>query len=84
VTENRLYTKVCKTFIHRFDSDPRLQPKSPQNQSVASVNSYHFAAVQGSRNAFQMAKAWRSASESLAQSLARSLARPIPPGDIAQ
>ncbi len=27
-------TKVCKTFIHRFDSDPRLQSKSHTKQTV--------------------------------------------------
>ena len=27
IKESEIKAEVCKTFIHRFDSDPRLQPK---------------------------------------------------------
>lgn len=30
-TETGVKVKVCKTFIHRFDSGPRLQTQTPNN-----------------------------------------------------
>lgn len=67
--------KVCKTFIHRFDSDPRLQPKSSQNQAVSSVESLFSGTLESLTKPSKKANVRRIALQSLAQSLAGSLAR---------
>ncbi len=75
VVENASSLKVCKTFIHRFDSDPRLQLKQLKNQSLPVVIPPFFNPPESPQKYAKTANARRSASESLARSLAQSLAR---------
>jgi hypothetical protein len=42
--------KNCKTFIHRFDSDPRLQPNPTENQGFRPIDN---VASQGFGNALK-------------------------------
>src|SRR5579872_7510163 len=63
--------KVCKTFIHRFDSDPRLEVNYALNQSFAPRNTEFPHRLNGHRKPSKSAKTSRIVSESLAQSLAR-------------
>lgn len=82
-------SKVCKTFIRRFDPDPRLQYHP-------SLNPYKSTAIPATLSVFPpdlrgvfpgqkrrgLAKRWRSASKSLTRGLTRfpqkpDVARPI-------
>ena len=68
------YQQNCKTFIHRFDSDPRLQSKSFQNQAFPVVIQHLFLPIQSRLILPIDLSRGEAASKSLAWSLAQSLA----------
>lgn len=66
-------SKVCKTFIRRFNSDPRLQSNPTENKVVTPPTTHFPPSFEGSVNAPKTAKSWRRASGILTGSLTESL-----------
>jgi hypothetical protein len=63
----------CKTFIHRFDSDPRLHPKPLLNQWPFGQTSCFSTSFEGPKTASKPDKNGEALAKRLTATLTRSL-----------